>query len=276
MFTVFGASGLIGRALCKALLDAGEEVRMPDRSWHGVVGVNLGHVIYSIGDDRVDSAPFAVVDTHVSLLSKLLQRCRYDSFLYLSTTRVYGESRDTKETANVSVDLAQPVDFYRLTKLTGEALCLTLKNEKVRIARLSNVSDVNPKSHLFLPTLIRHALEKHVIELSLTPDSAKDYILLDDVVSLLPRIARAGTQRLYNVASGQNISVGQIVEILQRVTGCRVRWHEGSADQRLKPIDIERISGEFSFCAKSLIKYLPSIIEATNQQLSASHPTISA
>lgn len=266
MFSVFGSTGLIGTALCAALRSAGETVFAPGRSLQDLKG-NLGHVIYCIGDDRFDVAPFMVVDTHVSMLSSLLQRCDYESFLYLSTTRIYMDGPRTDEAAPVSIDLSKPSYLFNLSKLTGEALCLALKNEKVRVARLSNVTGVNPHSHLFLPTVIRNALEERPVELDLTPDSAKDYILLEDAVEAIVKIARAGAHRIYNVASGRNTTAGEIVKILQRETECEARWSDNPVRTVFTPIDIALIGREFGFSPTSVSDCLPDIIEATRRAL---------
>jgi nucleoside-diphosphate-sugar epimerase len=170
--------------------------------------------------------------------------------------------------APVRVDLAEPSYLYNLTKLTGEALCLALNNEKVRIARLSNVTALNPRSHLFLPTIIRNALEQRPIDLYVTPDSAKDYVLLEDAVNLILRIARTGARRIYNVASGGNTTAGEIVAMLQSRTGCQARWRDGATRTVFAPIDISLIKKEFGFQPQSIFDRLPQIIEATRRALS--------
>jgi len=269
VFTVFGASGLVGTALCEYLAATGEEVYAAGRFERGQ-GRQLGHVVYCIGDDRVDRDPFAVVDTHVSILAEVLRQASYKSFLYLSTTRLYMEGPDASENACFKVNLADPNELFNLTKLTGEALCLAIPNEKVRIARLSNVTGVNPDSHLFLPTLIRDALQKGRINLYLAQESAKDYILLHDVVELIVRIANSGTRRIYNVASGTNISAGQIVKLLQEETGCVAEWHEQIKSINFARIDVTRIQNEFLFQPKSVLEGIPEIIERTRQELKGS------
>jgi nucleoside-diphosphate-sugar epimerase len=266
MFTIFGATGLVGTALRVRLAGLGHKVFAPGRA-DRCNGMELGHVIFCIGDDRVDRAPFAVIDTHVSILADILQHCRFESFLYLSTVRVYMDGQDTRETATVTIDPLEPSQLYNLSKLTGEALCLAMKQHSVRVARVSNVTDVNPRSHLFLPTLIRHALEKGEINLYLAPESAKDYILLDDVVDLVMLISRGGSQRLYNVASGRNISAGEIVSAVQRHTGCKANWHKGQPRIAFTPIDIDRVRHEFGFRPRPVIDQIPSIIDKTRHAL---------
>lgn len=266
MFTIFGGSGLVGTAL-RARLDAlGHEVFAPSRA-DRCKGMDLGHAIYCIGDDRVDQAPFAVIDTHVSILADILQNCRFASFLYLSTVRVYLDGNDTRETAAVRADPLEASQLYNLSKLAGEALCLAMKQPTVRVARLSNVTDVNPRSHLFLPTLIRHAIERGEIDLYLAPDSSKDYILLDDVVDLVLLISETGSGRLYNVASGWNISAGEIVSVVQQCTGCKANWHGDQPRIVFTPIDITRIRDEFGFRPRPVIDQIPSIIARTRRAL---------
>lgn len=95
-----------------------------------------------------------------------------------------------------------PSDLYNLSKLMGESLCLTGGRTGVRVARLSNVVGGEDRdSGNFVPSLVREARGGHIV-LQTAPDSVKDYIHIDDVAELLPRIATQGRERLYNVASG--------------------------------------------------------------------------
>lgn len=159
MFTVFGGSGFIGRNLVRRLRNRGAEVRVPSRAAMPAAGEDLGHVIFAIGltaDFR--TRPFDTIEAHVSLAAKLLRENGFSSFLYLSSTRVYAGSEDTREEARLSASPLDPSDLYNLSKLTGEAICLASGREKVRVARLSNV--VGPgeaKSDTFLGALCREA-----------------------------------------------------------------------------------------------------------------------
>jgi nucleoside-diphosphate-sugar epimerase len=267
VFTVFGATGQIGRSLVARLRERGEHVYAPARHTDEFFNRPLGRIIYCIGNDRYGSEPLAVVETHVSILCDILERCDYESFLYLSTTRVYMASHDTNEQADIRVNPLEPSHLYNLTKLTGESICLSIPNERVRIVRLSNVTGINPNSHYFLPSLVRDALTLGEINLYLRPNSAKDYIRIEDVGDLIIKIDKSGTQRLYNVASGANISAHQIVEILQRETGCEVHWHQMASSPMFSPIDITRIRNEFGFRPKSVLDHIPEIIRETRRVL---------
>jgi nucleoside-diphosphate-sugar epimerase len=267
MFTVLGSTGQIGSALVARLRKQGNKVYAPARHSNEIYDRQLGDVIYCIGNDRYDSESLAVVETHVSILCDILNRCNYNSFVYLSTTRVYGASGNTHEQAVISVNPLDPSHLYNLTKLTGESICLSIADERVRIVRLSNVTGVNPQSHYFLPTLMRDALTLGKIDLYLSPASQKDYILIDDAVDLIIKINGFGKERLYNIAAGINISANQIVEVLQRETGCRARWQKTAPNIIFSPIDITRIRSEFEFHPKSVLDHLPDIIRQAREVL---------
>lgn len=259
-FTVFGASGFIGHALVAHLRAAGHEVYAPARD-ERLFERPLGHVIYSIGltaDFR--QRPFDTVEAHVCLLAELLRWAEFDSLLYLSSTRVYAGASATHEEAPLQVNPTDPSDLYNLSKLMGEALCLHGGRPKVRIARLSNVVGLDTGSENFLAALIREALTGRIV-LRSDPRAAKDYIALDEVVALLPRLATQGHEKIYNVASGRNVRAEEIVAQLQALTGCAVESNAVPSGLTFAPIDVTRLKREFAFTARPLRAILPTLVE---------------
>ena len=168
------------------------------------------------------------------------------SLLYLSSTRLYANASETSETAALPVTTFEPSDLYNLSKLMGESLCLNSGRNGMRIARLSNVVGFDPDSDNFLPALIREALAG-TIELRSALNSSKDYVALEDVLAILPRIAVEGLEPIYNVASGRNIRNGDLTKQLEALTGCRVQVAEQAPVQRFPSIRIERLRQEFRF-----------------------------
>jgi nucleoside-diphosphate-sugar epimerase len=248
IWTVLGARGTIGRRLAAQLRAEGQVVLTPDRGEYGVLSRPLGHVIYAIGltaDFR--HRPHETVKAHVTLLSEFLQREDFDSLLYLSSTRVYRRVDAGCEGSALRVMAQDSSDLYDLSKLLGESLCLQDARAGVRVARLSNVvggEDIDSEN--FVPSLVREARSGRIL-LQTAADSAKDYIHIDDVVELLPRISADGRARLYNVASGIQITHAQLTECLAAQTGCSVEVMPGAKSVRLAPIDITRIRDEFDF-----------------------------
>lgn len=259
-YTVLGATGFIGRHLVEHLRRAGHDVYAPERDATDLYKRPLGHVLYCIGltaDFR--TRPFDTMHAHVSTLASMLEKATFESLLYLSSTRVYARSENTAETAALAVDVADPSDLYNVSKLAGESLCRSCGRAGVRVARLSNVVGHDPESENFLNTLIREALVGR-IELQADPSSSKDYIVLDDVISLLPRIVTDGQEWIYNVASGVNVRHIDIANRLAELTGCEIAVRDGAQNYGFPAIDITRIRSEFAFSAQPVLQSLPALL----------------
>jgi len=256
-WTVLGSSGTIGRRLVARLRTAGQTVDTPDRGDAGLYRRPLGHVIYAIGltaDFR--RRPYDTVQAHVSVLAELLQQADFESLLYLSSTRVYARAASGREDSPLPVLAQDPSDLYNLSKLMGESLCLQDARAGVRVARLSNVvGGEDADSANFVPSLVREARGGRIV-LQTAADSAKDYIHIDDVAELLPRIAVGGRERLYNVASGVQTTHAQWTAQLAAQTGCAVEVTPGAPAVRFIPVDIGRIRAEFDFQPRPVLAAL--------------------
>lgn len=255
-FTILGATGFIGSHLANYLVEKGDIVtrlKFDD----AVAATDLGHVIYCIGltaDFR--SRPFDAMDAHVNRVGEFLRNTHVQSFLYLSSTRVYGGASTTRETAKISVDPSSPSDLYNISKLAGEALCLSHDDPAIRVARLSNVfgdgaggAAMAPDN--FLASIIQSAVANGHIPLMTALDSCKDYIAVDDAVRALRVISLRGGERLYNVAAGSNTGNDEITREIGRNTGCSVSVVAGAPTSAFPVIDTTRLRAEFDAAGKS-------------------------
>lgn len=256
--TVLGASGFIGSHLAARLRAQGAECFTPARGDPAVFQRDLGHIFYCIGmtaDFR--TRPFETVRAHVCVLADVLERARFDSLLYLSSTRLYAGRPETGEEAPVDA-----ADVYNASKAAGEALCLASGRDTVRIARLSNVVGEDTASENFIPALVRAAVREGAIRLATSLDSEKDYIGLEDAVALLPRLALHGAHRRYNIASGFNVTHREIVERIRARTGCRVEVAEGAPRVCFPRIDIDRARAEFQFVPRPVLECIDRLVDA--------------
>jgi nucleoside-diphosphate-sugar epimerase len=259
-FTILGAGGYIGCALVAALEEQGHECVPIARHGRVASSDDHGHVIFCVGltaDFR--SRPLDAVEAHVSAVVEFLRTARFETFLYLSSTRIYRGGPLTGEDDPIAVMPRDPEQLYNLSKLAGEATCFSVEDPRVRVARLSSVYGGGMASPSFLATVIADAVAGHV-ELWTALDSEKDYVHINDVCTLLPRIALEGAERLYNVAAGVNVSNREIVEILRRETGCSVTVAEGAVSVRDPRIDIARVRDEFGLVPRRLERHLAALV----------------
>lgn len=262
-FTVLGASGYIGSRLVERLRADGHTVWAPARGDGRVLSAPLGHVLYCIGltgDFR--ARPFDTADAHVTFLAQVLQRTQFDSLLYLSSTRVYQGAVRTDEGAPLTVQPGDPSYLYNLTKLTGESLCHASGRSHVRVARLSNVvgPGMDAASGNLVADLLHQARNGHVV-LRSSLQSAKDYIHIDDVAQVLPRIALAGRAVTYNVASGFQTTHAQWLDWLVACTGCGVTVQPEAPWHGFPPINTERLRSEFGLTPRPPPDWFATLLE---------------
>jgi len=263
-FTVLGAGGYVGRAMVAHLRAEGHEVAAVTRETLAgflAAGAPAGHVIYAIGltgDFR--ARPLETAEAHVGIVARVLAEVALDSFLYLSSTRVYARSELTREDAAIEVAPGVASDLYNITKLAGEALVLGNARPTLRVARLSNVYGPGMGTDSFLGQVLDEGRRSGSVSIHQGLLSTKDYVSIDDVVRALTAIAERGQARLYNVASGRNTTHDAIVTVLARSHGWSVEA-DGNAAVRFPRIDITRLSSEFAAPGNEILTALPHLAE---------------
>ena len=258
--TIFGGLGFIGSNLCQSLKKDSLPYQIISRQDSLPTG-NLGNVFYCAGitaDFR--SRPFDTIDAHVSTLASVLENCQFFSFTYLSSARMYRKNSLTTEETKFTIDPLEPEDLADVSKLTGEALCLSMKDKRVRVVRPSNVFGKDFLSKNFLTEIIEAALITKKIALRSALDSSKDYVDVDSVVNIMRRISERGTHRIYNIASGYNISHQSIVQLLRDLTGCKLSLVDDATSIIWPAINIDRIQLEFCFKSLNLMDELETLV----------------
>ena len=268
--TVLGAGGFIGGALVSHLRAIGRPV-------NAVTRTDLpdflssrppaGDVIYCIGltaDFRI--RPLDTAEAHVGLVGRALEK-NFRSFLLLSSTRVYGRAEIGREDLPIAVQPGAPGDLYNITKLAGEALCLSDPRPGVRVVRLSNVYGAGMGVGAFLGQVLAEGTERGAVTLRQSLRSAKDYIAITQVLPALLAIADRGAARLYNVASGVNTTHDAIVGVLSNAAGWDITVQDNAAATRFPRIDITRLSLEFGAPRNSILDDLPALARSMRQEL---------
>lgn len=257
-WTIVGARGFIGTAIVEALARRGDEVRGMTHL-EALDATDLDNVIYVSGvaydaeRRREDAARM-----HVDVPSILLRK-RLETFLYVSSTRVYGRSNDTAETAEIAPSGG---DVYAETKAAGEALVLADCRPGMRVVRLSNVYGKSYASGLMLSDFLRQAATTGKIVVRSSEDSEKDHVSVVDVADAAVRIAAEGAQRLYNVAAGRNTRQGDLLAAIAAASGCTVETEGVLLPVRFAPISIERVRSEFAFSPRNVLDDVPALWDA--------------
>jgi UDP-glucose 4-epimerase len=241
---IVGATGFVGARLAARLSADGWDVYAPAKGDPDLLTRDLGVVFYCAGlTADYDRRPFDTVEAHASLASRIIEAGRFERIVYLSSTRLYdGLPRpDVDEAEPLVFDPTDPRRVYDLSKALGENLTLTRAGDRGRVARLANVYDWAPNAPGFLSEWLIRAAAERDIGLDSSPAVARDYIHLDDVVAALIAIAGAPDPAIFNVASGELVTNGQIAEVFA-AAGWRVAF-TGQANPPLPPnVAIHRLT----------------------------------
>lgn len=248
-YTVLGANGFLGSHLKAKLQQQGYEVYAPDINSKSNVldvirGKKLGSIIYCVGitsDFRQRQGE--LLSSHAVLPQEILNHCDCESFTYLSSTRVYKNSAVTEENSAISLNPSNPDDIYEISKIAGESICLLFPRTK--IIRLSNVVSPLDISTNFISSIFNDVRQNKTIELRSSLESAKDYITLSDVLELIMKISKDGSG-LYNVASGFNISNGELIAILEKLN-IPFKADNHSSPLIFPQISVQKIKDQFDF-----------------------------
>jgi nucleoside-diphosphate-sugar epimerase len=276
--TVIGGRGFVGSALVRHLQSLGWTCYQPEKgvSWP-IFDRPLGHIFYCAGltGDYMSRAA-DTVEAHVSLLVRVLQSSDWDSLVYLSSTRLYdGLPAEilAQETTLLPVAPQVPRHLFDLTKLTGESLCHALGKGRARVARLANVYLSHNDPNGFLPTLLRRVAQSRrgeVLAVESIAQSARDYVYLPDVLRALVDIAQRGTQTVYNVASGYNVSNAQLATWVAQRTGRQLQFTASSAPSCSPVVDITRLLEDFGWRPSRLELVIDSWLNEIGQENEAS------
>jgi nucleoside-diphosphate-sugar epimerase len=257
VITVLGSQGFVGSHLVELLTRSGQPFQAIARGTDLPVGP-LGHVIYCIGftgDFR--ARPLEAAHAHVCVLLDVLTRSTFDSFLYLSSVRVYAGGRGpAREEDDLTLNPLRADDIYNASKALGESIVLSL-GPRGRVARPSNVYGAVAQRDTFIGEVVEEATTKGSITFRSPPDSSRDFVTVEDVARLLVDIAVRGRERIYNVASGISTTNAELGALVARETGCSVGYAAEATPSPVPSIDVRRIRDEFGYSPAVLGEHLP-------------------
>jgi nucleoside-diphosphate-sugar epimerase len=260
-YTIIGGRGFIGAKIVELLEKQGENVWVPERDAPELFNKELGTVIYCAGHGDCENGPLKVLEANTILLARVLERCNFDKLVYISSTRVYMGQSNSSESDDLTVLAQDSRRLFNLTKLVAEEILLR-SNKNVAIVRPSNVYGLALDSPLFLPSIVRNAVNNGRVDMYVAPDYAKDYVSVDDVAEMTIRIAKdiSVNQTIVNVAAGYNTTAGEIAKILSYETSCQIIWHQNEITEQFPVNDISKVSKNYAFKPQNVLKDLSHMI----------------
>ena len=140
---------------------------------------------------------------------------------------------------------SEPGDLYNVTKLAGEALCLSDPRPTVRVARLSNVYGIGMREETFLGQVLREGQATGNVVLR-KPAAPRRTMSASQRWCRLPAGHRrpAAPRGLYNVASGATPATTPL-PASARIAGWHIGLTPNAPAVRFPPIDTARLDTEF-------------------------------
>jgi UDP-glucose 4-epimerase len=151
-------------------------------------------------------------------------------FVYASSSSIYGDAPalPVSETA-----LPEPVSPYGVTKLAAEHLChLYWVNFRVPTVSLRYFTVYGPRQRpdMAFNRFLRALLSEEEITLYGDGNQTRDFTFVSDAVAANLACLEAETPgQVFNVGGGSRVSVNQVLDTLQSVSGRKARVrHEGT------------------------------------------------
>lgn len=259
---VTGGAGFIGSNLVKELLNRGDEVTVIDNfttgSWANLPSNNdrlsvvegdildfklvkssvedvdvIFHLAAEVGN--VKSLENPIRDAEVNILGtiNLLRAAvasKVKSIVYSGSSAIFGEPR------YLPIDESHPLapeSFYAVSKLGAEKYCLAfakLYNISVVCLRYFNVYGPQQGYSEYaniMPIFAERLLKGMPLIIYGDGEQTRDFVAVQDVVqaNLLAAAKEFNGGEIFNIRTGKQITVNQLSEVMQNVTGISVSSH---------------------------------------------------
>lgn len=209
----------------EAITDIVGKIR-PDWVFHLAV-----HGAYSLQTDLRQ-----MVQTNIMATINLVEACLkagFEAFVNTGSSSEYG----FKNHAPSEMEWLEPNSHYALTKASATLFCrYTAQSRNVHLPTLRLYSAYGPYEEptRLIPTLIRLGLQNKLPPL-VNPNIGRDFIYIDDVIEAYLLAAAQPEQEpgaIYNVGTGLQASIREVVAVAQKVLGITVEPEWSSMPDR--------------------------------------------
>lgn len=219
------------------------DIRDSNGVLEAVKGVDIiFHLAALIGIPFSYHSPDSYVDTNIKGTLNILQAARkmnVGKVLHTSTSEVYGTAQYTPIDEGHPINPQSP---YAATKSAADSLALSFYKSfelPVTILRPFNTFGPRQSARAIIPTIISqiYAGEKNIKLGNL--DATRDFNYVENTVDAFIKLAEArGTSgEVYNAGSGQEISVQDLAQLIQKIVKKKV--HFITEEKRIRPRNSE-------------------------------------
>jgi len=294
---VTGGAGFLGSALANRLLTEGDHVRVLDDLSAGDRERLDPQVAFSVGDIRnvpklwsllrgVDcvyhlaarvSVPESIlypveynavnVGGTVSLLTAA-RDAQVKRLVFASSGAVYGEQQQQPVREDA---VLQPATPYAVSKMASERYVLAIGDlwgidtVILRVFNAYGPGQPLPPSHApVIPRFLSQAVSGGSVVIFGQGSQTRDFVYISDVVEALVRAGRAqGVNRsILNIGSGVEVSIAQLADTIEQVTGRRIHRLHNSEEGA----GVSRLVADLSL-ARERLDYQPEISLAEGLRL---------
>jgi len=259
---VTGASGFIGQSLIANLQQKNYQVLTFDSKDGDISTFNLSqkytsekiyHIFHLASKTFVPDSwqnPLEFYETSILGTGQVLELCRHKNIpLTFVSAYLYGQPEKLPISEDDKVKSNNP---YAHSKYLAEELCRFYSeyyDVKITIARPFNIYGKNQKDIFLIPYIIKQVLNDDVIKVKdLYPK--RDYIYLEDLITgLIKTLNNKKHFSIYNFGSGEELSVQEIIDIIQKVAGTN---KEVISEKQVRQNEIMSVMADISKVKKEL------------------------
>lgn len=223
------------------------DVRDCQRVMEAVAGCDVVfHLAALIGIPYSYEAPESYIQTNVTGTYNVANAClRHDvsRLVHTSTSEVYG----TAITVPISEDHPlQPQSPYSASKIGGDMMALSFHHSfelPVAVARPFNTYGPRQSTRAVIPTILAQ-LHSGATEIKLgSTTPTRDFNYVEDTVRGFLAVAQSDRAlgQVVNIGSGQEISIGDLVELLIEISGHQAKVVVDDARVRPGGSEVERL-----------------------------------
>ncbi len=231
---ITGSGGFIGKRLSARLNHIGHKVYGFDKT-NGqdllkirsirshIINKKIDLVYHLAAEADLNKArknPFNCINLNIVSTINISQVCWENKIplIYISTDCVYGNQETFP--SNEDVTKENPTEIYALTKLAGEMAVKSYGDVGLKwiIARIPTTYGEGMREALAVYVFLDQALKGNPLTIHGDGKQTRELSYIDDTVNGLVSLIKAPVNEIYNISSGEELSVLEMVRNIKAIT----------------------------------------------------------